>query len=113
MNTKLYDLAVVTGSYTDRNGETKRNYENVGAIMQSDKDDRRYIILKATFNPAAITRKEGSNYIFINMYKPRDLSAGQAGKNDESRNQSTKQNQQRQNDNYSNWDFTDTDEVPF
>ena len=72
MATKLYDLAVATGSYKTRDGKEKRTYENVGSLFQSDKDDSKYIMLKATFNPAGISRKEGSTDIFISLFKPRE-----------------------------------------
>ena len=33
MASKLYDVAVKTGSYTDKTGATKNRYENIGVMM--------------------------------------------------------------------------------
>jgi hypothetical protein len=33
---KLYDVAVKTGSYTDKSGATKGRYENIGVMMEGD-----------------------------------------------------------------------------
>lgn len=66
--TKLYDLAVKTGTYTV-NGETKNLFANVGAVMQGD--NGQFIMLNAHFNPAAIARKEGSESILISCFEPR------------------------------------------
>lgn len=73
MPQKIKDLAVKTGSYTDRNGETKGRYENVGSILQLD-DGGKILLLKRSFNPAGVPFKEGSDQIIISMFdpKPRD-----------------------------------------
>ena len=41
---KTHDLAVVTGKYSDRDGNQKSRYQNVGALMQSD-DGSQFIML--------------------------------------------------------------------
>ena len=66
---KLYDLCVATRTYKS-NGQDKTNWENVGALLQTD-DGKKFIMLKAHFNPAAIQRKEGSESIVISMFKPK------------------------------------------
>lgn len=67
---KLYDLAVVTGSYTSQ-GETKNRYANVGAVMQSD-DGNKFIMLNRHFNPAGVPFREGAESILVSMFKPKD-----------------------------------------
>ena len=75
MATKIYDLIVAVSTYQDNNGQNKHRWENVGAILQ-DKDQQgnvySYAMLKATFNPAGIQRKEGSDSIRITLSKPKE-----------------------------------------
>jgi hypothetical protein len=71
---KLYDLAVKTGSYTDRSGDQKNRYENVGSILQMD-DGSKMILLKRSFNPAGVPFKEGSDQIIVSMFEPKDRDA--------------------------------------
>lgn len=70
MTHKLKDLAVKTGSYTDRNGQEKGRYENVGSILQMD-DGSKMLLLKRSFNPAGVPHKEGSDQIIISMFDPK------------------------------------------
>ncbi|MBQ4401276.1 MAG: hypothetical protein II832_03835, partial [Synergistaceae bacterium] len=69
--TKLYNLAVPTGHYKDRNGNDKSTWENIGSVWQND-EGHSFILLKACFNPAAIQRKEGSDSIVVNIFKPKN-----------------------------------------
>lgn len=69
---KLYDLAVKTGSYTDRNtGAEKGRYQNVGSVLQMD-DGSKMILLSRSFNPAGVPFKDGSDQIIISMFKPKE-----------------------------------------
>ena len=68
---KLYDLAVKTGEYL-KDGQKKGRYENVGAMWESKNGGGPYITLRASFNPAGITRKEGSDSIFLSCFEPRE-----------------------------------------
>jgi len=67
---KLYDLAVKTGEYTDRSGNTKGRYENIGAVME--KDGNKFLFIKKTFNPAGVPSRDGSESIIVSMFKPRE-----------------------------------------
>lgn len=67
---KLFDLAVATRRYTDRNGNEKSVWENIGAILQADGEP--YMMLKAHFLPAAISRKDGSESILVSLFAPKD-----------------------------------------
>lgn len=72
--TKLYDLAVKTGSYTDRqSGTEKGRYQNVGSILQMD-DGSKMILLSRTFNPAGVPFKDGSDLIIVSMFKPKEAN---------------------------------------
>lgn len=71
MMTKKYNLAVPVGKYTV-NGQEKTRWEIIGSVMSGDKGP--YIMLKATFNPAAVQRKEGSDCIVISLFTPKDNS---------------------------------------
>lgn len=74
MATKLYDLAVTTGKYTDRNGNEKNQWKNIGAIWEKDYNGQKsvFMMLDATFNPAAIERKQGSSSIVVSMFTPKN-----------------------------------------
>ena len=76
---KLYDMFVVTSKYTDVNGNEKSTWEQIGSLMESNKDGKvsRYVMLKATFNPAAIQREKNSSYIFVSLFPPKDKEQGQ------------------------------------
>ncbi len=75
MTVKLYDLAVKTGSYTDRSGAEKGRYLNVGSILQTN-DGGKMILLNRAFNPAGVPHKEGSDQIIVSMFKPKEASDG-------------------------------------
>ena len=66
---KLYDLAVVTRKYT-KDGQEKSNWLNVGSIIQGDNSP--FMMLKAHFNPAGLSRKENSESIVVSLFTPKD-----------------------------------------
>lgn len=72
---KKYDLVVKTGEYTDRDGNTKSRFKNVGVVM--DGQSGPYILLDRTFNPAGVGGQDGRESIIISMYEPRDENGGQ------------------------------------
>lgn len=74
--TKLYDLAVVTRKYTDKNGNEKNAWENVGTVIQSDKGP--YVMLKAHFMPAGIQRKDGTESIFVSLFAAKNANDPEA-----------------------------------
>lgn len=73
---KKYDLVVKTGEYTDRDGNTKSRFKNVGVVM--DGQNGPYILLDRTFNPAGVGGQDGRESIIISMYEPRDDNGGQS-----------------------------------
>lgn len=68
--TKLYDLAVKTGEYQTRSGETKSQWLNIGAVMQNDKRES-FILLNRSFNPAGVPVKGDSSQIIVSLFKPK------------------------------------------
>lgn len=68
MTHKTHDLCVKTGSYTDRDGNEKGRWENVGALMEGENGP--FLMLKATFNPAGIEREPGRDSILISCFEP-------------------------------------------
>lgn len=76
-STKLKDLAVKVGSYTDRaSGQEKGRYENVGALMQSD-DGNMFVMLKRTFNPAGVPGNADRDSLLISAFDPQQRDGQQ------------------------------------
>ena len=68
--TKIYDLAVRTGQYMTRSGETKSQWLNIGAVMRNDKRES-FILLNRSFNPAGVPVKDNSSQIIVSLFKPK------------------------------------------
>ena len=68
MATKLYDVTVKTGEYTNGQGETKGRYENIGTMMQGDNGP--FLILKRTFNPAGVPNPENKDSVICSCFAP-------------------------------------------
>ena len=80
MAKKLWDLSVKTGSYTDREGNTKHKYENIGAVFDGERGP--YMVLKRHFNPAGIApAREGSDSIGVYMFEQREENQRQFPQN--------------------------------
>lgn len=73
---KIRDLAVKTGSYTDRDGNTKGRYKNVGSLMESD-DGSKFILLDTTFNPAGVPNPDNRDNVLISIFEMRESEGGQ------------------------------------
>ena len=74
MATKKYDMSVVVGTYTDRNGNTKNQYESIGAVFEGEHG--LYAVMKKTFNPAGIVNDKDS--IIIGLYEPKPKESGKS-----------------------------------
>lgn len=53
MSKTLYNLAIGVGQYTDKNGNSKTKWENIGSIIQSD-NGKKFLRLRRTFSPAGM-----------------------------------------------------------
>ena len=71
MASKKFDLVVVTGEYTTRDGNSKKTYETVGALFEGDKGP--YLMIKRTFNFAALAADKDS--VLVSCYEPRQGGA--------------------------------------
>ena len=71
MASKKFDLVVVTGEYTTRDGNSKKTYETVGALFEGDKGP--YLMIKRTFNFAALAADKDS--VLVSCYEPRQAGA--------------------------------------
>lgn len=78
MTRKTHDLCVKTGSYTDRDGNEKGRWMNVGALME-DGEGRPFVMLNACFNPAGIQREEGRESILVSCFVPEDQRTDDRG----------------------------------
>ena len=74
---KLYDLCVSTRHYRDNVGNNRAVWENIGSIVENN-DGKIYMMLKAHFNPAGISRKESSESILVSMFVPKNSAGSQA-----------------------------------
>lgn len=70
---KTKDLAVITGSYIDKDQKNKNRYQNVGYILE-DENGAKMIMLNRSFNPAGVPHKDGSDTIIINQFEPKDAA---------------------------------------
>jgi len=70
--TILKNLSVVTGTWVNREGETKKTYRTIGHLHEGQHGN--YITLESDVNLAAYPRKENDNRVVVNLYdpKPRD-----------------------------------------
>ena len=73
---KLYDIAAVTGEYTDRDGNQKKRYQNVGAVMQGQNGGQ-FILLEKWFSPAGLPDPQGRGNVMLSCFEPRQQ--GQQG----------------------------------
>jgi single-stranded DNA-binding protein len=69
MARKTHDLAVVVGEYTDQQGQTKKRYQNVGALMQGDNGP--FVMLAKWFNPAGVPDARGGESLLVSCFEPR------------------------------------------
>lgn len=75
MAKKIKDLAVVTGTYTNGQGEEKRRYMNCGALMENDEGGQ-FIMLSRYINYSSLPRKQGSDSILISVFDLREREGG-------------------------------------
>jgi hypothetical protein len=79
MAKKLYDLSVKVGEYTNKAGETKGRWQNVGALMEGD--NGMFIMLAKWFNPAGVVDSRGGESILVSCFEPKAFGEGQQSDN--------------------------------
>jgi hypothetical protein len=67
MSKKIKNLCVATSKYTNRDGQEKTNWLNIGAIIQKD-DGGKFMIMNRTFNPAGIPNPENKDTFIVSMF---------------------------------------------
>ena len=74
---KTHDLAVKVGEYTNKQGETKAQWLNVGRVVQYD-DGSEVWYINRTFNPAGVPIQEGKggDAVPIRKFEPRNNDQG-------------------------------------
>lgn len=83
MTKKIKDLAVATSKYTDRAGNEKTNWQNIGSIMEKD-DGGKFMILSRTFNPAGVPNPDNKDSLIVSMFDIREKEQSDADKVKES-----------------------------
>ena len=76
MSTKVYDIAVKTGSYM-KDGQEKGRYKNIGCVMKND-DGGSFMILDRTFNGAGLPNPEGRDTYIASLFEPKDQQQSQS-----------------------------------
>ena len=105
---KTHDIVAKVGEYTDRQGNTKARYENVGALMQGDNGP--FIMMKRTFNIAGLPN-DGRDNALLSCFEPRDDQ--QQGTRQQSARQSSYYAQRPSGGGRGYSDGIDESEVPF
>lgn len=96
MATKLYDVTVKTGEYTNNQGENKGRYENIGSMMQGDNGP--FLILKRTFNPAGVPNPDNKDSVICSCFEPQQQNNNQGmQQNQNQQGGGFNQNQNQQN----------------
>ncbi len=109
MARKTHDLVVTVREYQDRDGTTKRETKNIGALMESDKGP--FILLDRWFNPAGIPNPENRANLMVSCYEPR--SREDNGTRQQSARQSSYDAQRPQGGAPAGGAFDDGDSIPF
>lgn len=78
MAKRKFNAVVATGSYQDRNGQTKKKWLNIGVVMEND-DGGLFLLLDRTFNPAGIPvdNQRGHGPVLVSFFEPEQNDAGQ------------------------------------
>ncbi|QTI81457.1 hypothetical protein IAI58_19125 (plasmid) [Roseomonas marmotae] len=74
---KIFDVCAVVSKYTDRDGNEKRRYQNVGAVFQTD-DGRQFLSIARWFNPAGVPDYSGkiNENAFLALFEPKQSGDG-------------------------------------
>lgn len=71
---KIYDAAVAVREYQTRDGQTKKQWVNVGAVLRYD-DGGMSMILEKWFNPAGIA---GDGGVRVSFFEPKQRDGQQS-----------------------------------
>ena len=65
---KKYDVVAKVGTYTDKNGEEKPRWLNVGAVITTENGHA--LLLSKTFNPAGLAEPDRES-VLLNLFEPK------------------------------------------
>ena len=63
---KKYDIVAKVGTYTGKDGTTKGEFKNVGALIE--KDGKPFLILDRIFSPAGMPQ-DGRSTVLLSLYE--------------------------------------------
>ena len=66
---KKFDLCVRM-SYTDKNGDNKTSWENVGMMMENGNGP--YLLIKPWINFAGFPRDEGRSHLIVSLFEHKE-----------------------------------------
>jgi|TARA_R110002012_G_scaffold28735_2_gene89848 hypothetical protein len=66
-----HDLCVATSKYTDKSGQEKTKYENIGKMGTRD-DGSIWINFKRTFNPAGVPNPADSDTVWASVFEAKN-----------------------------------------
>lgn len=69
MAKKAYDVVAKTGEYTDREGNTKPKWLNVGAVLKTD--NGHVLLIDRHFNPAGLPDPENRGTVMLSLFEPK------------------------------------------
>ena len=72
---KKYDCVVKAREYTNRSGETKAEWKNIGVVL--DKGDGPFMLLDTSVNLAGLPHKDGK--VLVSMFVPKDHGDRESG----------------------------------
>lgn len=72
---KKYDLVVKVGEYTDRDGNKKAEWKNIGVELENQ-DGGRFILMDRHFNPAGVPNPDNKGNVLISKFEPKQNSQG-------------------------------------
>ena len=67
--THLKDIVAVVGAY-EKNGETKKQYRNIGKLLRNENGD--FLVVDRTFNLAGMPGSDSQVFLSLFDPKPRD-----------------------------------------
>lgn len=110
---KTHDLCVKVGTYTDKGGNEKARYENIGAVITKD-DGGEFIMLKRTFNPAGVPNPDNKDMVIVSLFMPQDKSNGNDGQQARQQPQQSQSRLSQQSSSGGGGNFNEfEDDIPF
>lgn len=79
----IKELSVVTGKYTDRNGNEKAQWKSIGRMLKSE-NGKYVIVIDRTFNPAGVPIEDGRcDSVMVQLFDPKERHSQSTGQKTE------------------------------